>query len=409
LPEATLALERKKLIRPTAAPPFVHLGPFVSMSLLDRLMGRLRPGSRRAGGGGSVNLVEDINSSTRRPDDIGIHRAPDPMPWTVSRLERIVRRANAQSGDEQFLLEARHARHCLSRFWLGTPIDQLETLYAGAIGQVYRMLLMGVLPSQPLANDEQIWQQALADQLVKDFKAPERINLLLAAMPYCQRGQMRISEPAERLPGWLLADYASCFDDDLARQLSQPIGLLDQAIEPLAQPTGLAMPRPEAAAAEAVPLPAAPLPVLSAIRGQEGFGLFQSPEFVERMAGLINLYTIDRQDPEVRGELGNLRRLIGQLWLDVADEQLEDLYASPMGGVFRSLLASDFGSSPLEPEESEVRGSLTELAQDQGQPMYSQALLAVMMFYPQGSMELGAGKSDLPPWLQRDFGTLAGH
>ena len=400
-------------------PPFEHLGPFVSMSLLDRFMGRLRSGSRKASGSSSVNLVDDVSASSRRPDDIGINRAPEPMPWTVSRLERIVRRANAQSGDEQFLLEARHARHCLSRFWLGAPIDQLETLYAGAIGQVYRMLLMGVLPSQPLANDEQIWQQTLADRLMKDFKAPERINLLLAAMPYCQREQMGINEPAEHLPSWLLMDYASCFDDDLARQLSQPIGLLDQGIEPVPVsmpvpvpvPAELAMRQPEPSTAEAPPRPTAPLPVplLSETRGQEGFGLFQTPEFVERMAGLINLYTIDRNDPEVRRELASLRRLIGQLWLDVSGEQLEDLYCSPMGGVFRSLLASDFGSDPLEPEDRQVRGSLTELAQDQGHPMNSQALLAAMLFYAQGSMELGAGKNDLPPWLQRDFGTLAGH
>ena len=407
--EAIPAPEGQRISRPKAAQPSEHLGPFVSMSFLNRLMGRLRSGSRTASGSSSVNLVDDLNASSRRPDDIGINLAPEPMAWTVSRLERIVRRANAQSGDEQFLLEARHARHCLSRFWLGAPIDQLETLYAGAIGQVYRMLLMGVLPSQPLANDEQIWQQALADRLVKNFKAPERINLLLAAMPYCQRDQMRISEPAEHLPGWLLADYASCFDDDLARQLSQPIGLLDQGIEPLPVPAERAMVQPEPHAAEAPPRPSAPVPLLSETLGQEGFGLFQTPEFVERMAGLINLHTIDRDDPEVRAELGSLRRLIGQLWLDVADEQLEDLYCSPMGGVFRSLLASDFGSAPLQPEESQLRGSLTELAQDQSHPMNSQALLAVMMFYAQGTMELGAGKNDLPPWLQRDFGTLSGH
>ena len=254
---------------------------------------------------------------------------------------------------------------------------------------------------------------------MKDFKAPERINLLLAAMPYCQREQMGINEPAEHLPSWLLMDYASCFDDDLARQLSQPIGLLDQGIEPVPVsmpvpvpvPAELAMGQPEPSTAEAPPRPTAPLPVplLSETRGQEGFGLFQTPEFVERMAGLINLYTIDRNDPEVRRELASLRRLIGQLWLDVSGEQLEDLYCSPMGGVFRSLLASDFGSDPLEPEDRQVRGSLTELAQDQGHPMNSQALLAAMLFYAQGSMELGAGKNDLPPWLQRDFGTLAGH
>lgn len=389
------------------------------MALLDRLMARIRSGSRQGTGSTAVNLVDDDSATTRRPANIGISRAPDPMPWTVSRLERIVRRANAQSQDEQFLLEARHARHCLSRFWLGAPIDQLETLYGGAIGQVYRMLLMGVLPSQPLADDENNWQQTLADRLVKDFKAPERINLLLAAMPYCQRGQLRISEPAEHLPSWLLADYASCFDDDLARQLSQPIGLLDPGIAapPAAEAIGMAEPAATGieqppAAPEIPPPPVTeprPAPLLSDIRGQEGFGLFRTPEFVERMGGLINLYSIDRSDAEVRQELAKLRRLIGQLWLDVAGEQLEDLYSSPVGGVYRSLLASDFGNDSLDEADMTLRSDLTELAQDQHHPANCQALLTVMMFYPQGSMQLGSGRADLPAWLQQEFATLAGH
>lgn len=371
------------------------------MALLDRLMARIRSGSRQGARSTAVNLVDDDSATTRRPANIGISRAPDPMPWTVSRLERIVRRANAQWHDDQFLLEARHARHCLSRFWLGAPIDQLENLYSGAIGKVYRMLLMGVLPRQPLADDENNWQQTLTDRLVKDFKSPERINLLLAAMPYCQRGELRISEAAEHLPSWLLADYTSCFDDDLARQLSQPIGLLDPGIAP-----------PPGAAAPPSPSPAPtprPTPLLNDIRGQEGFDLFRTPEFVERMGGLINLYTIDRSDPEVRRELAKLRRLIGQLWLDLADEQLEDLYGSPVGGVYRSLLSSDFGNDSLDEADRTLRSDLLVLAQDQHHPANCQALLTVMMFYPQGSMHLGAGRSELPAWLQQEFDTLAGH
>lgn len=388
-------------------------------------MARIRGTSGRASGSAAVNLVDDDPGSAPRPANIGITQAPEPIPWTVSRLERIVRRANAQSHDEQFLLEARHARHCLSRFWLGAPIDQLETLYGGPIGQVYRMLLMGVLPSQPLADDETTWQQTLAKRLVNDFKAPERINLLLAAMPYCQRGQVRVADPAEHLPSWLLADYASCFDDELARQLSQPIGLLNQGIGPqsiaaeigmieteiggMASSPQTAEPEPEAITPP--PQPAAsplPVPLLSETRGQEGFGLFRTQEFVERMGGLISLYSIDGQDPEVRQELAKLRRLIGQLWLDVAEEQLHDLYNSAVGGVFRSLLASDFGADPLDTNDSDLRSQLTDLAKDQHHPISSQALLAVMMFYPQGSMGLGEGRADLPEWLQREFNTLAG-
>ena len=117
------------------------------MSFLRRLFGRpSAPAAANAptppGPGPSrrINLVaDDQPEPVTPPANIGIQGPPDPLPWTVARLERIVRRANANPADGQFQLEARHARHCLSRFWLQAPIDQLEALYGGPIGQVQRL------------------------------------------------------------------------------------------------------------------------------------------------------------------------------------------------------------------------------------------------------------------------------
>ena len=194
------------------------------MSFLRRLFGRPsaptaanaptppeRSASRR------INLVaDDLPEPVPPPANIGIQGSPAALPWTVARLERIVRRANASPADSQFQLEARHARHCLSRFWLQAPIDQIEALYGGPIGQVQRLLLHGTLPSQPLAADEEAWQQTLSQALLRDFSVPERLNLLLALMPYCPRGELQVGNAAETLPSWLLGDYASCFDPSLA-------------------------------------------------------------------------------------------------------------------------------------------------------------------------------------------------
>lgn len=137
--------------------------------------------------------------------------------------------------------------------------------------------------------------------------------------------------------------------------------------------------------------------------------MFEDPAYVDRMNGLINLFSIDPEDGAVRAELGHLRRLIGQIWLDVAPDNLEALYQTRMGQVYRSLLASNFGALAMNEEDLEFRSTLTSLATNVNHSAGCQALLAVMPFYPQGSMELGDGRSLLPGWLQREFSLLAGH
>lgn len=387
------------------------------MSLFRRLLGRMRfssnadptvrPGASSAGQP-LINLVADVEPEPLpAPPSLGIDSTPLPFPWTVTRLERIIRAANGRPTDPDLLLQARHARHCLSRFWLGAPIDQLETLYATPIGQVYRLLLHGVLRAQPLAADEAAWKQQLAQRLQDDFEVPERFNLLLAVMPYCDHGQLRLGQPAVQLPSWLISDYATCFDRSLLDQLDLPIGLLDPSGTPQLHGADQGPPIPPLAAS-APTAPPRNLPVLSAIRGREGFARFQEREFIDRMNGLINLYLIDRQDQEVVRELLELRRLVAQIWLDATSESLEPLLRSDFGQIYRALLASDLGAETVQAGDLEPRQLLTELAGDLRHPACSQALLAVMVFYPQGSMDLGDSRELRPLWLQQAFAELAG-
>lgn len=383
------------------------------MSFLRRLFGRSSapaaanaptpPGpspSRR------INLVaDDQPEPVPPPANIGIQGHPDPLPWTVARLERIVRRANANPADGQFQLEARHARHCLSRFWLQAPIDQLEALYGGPIGRVQRLLLHGSLPSQPLAADEVAWQQTLSQALLRDFSVPERLNLLLALMPYCPRGELQVGNALEALPPWLLGDYASCFDPSLADQLGQPLGLLDQ---PVAAPAGSSPAAPPAAVATATAAASA-LPQISPNSGSEGFALLQQDEVRSRMGGLINLFAVEPDNPEVLRELAALRRVLAQIWLDVTPTQVEELYRTPvMVDTYRGLLASDFGARLLEDGDKAHRDALLAVATDLNHPAYLQAMLAAMLFCPQGKMELGDRADRLPAWFQQEFPRLAG-
>jgi hypothetical protein len=381
------------------------------MSFLRRLFGRPsaptaanaptpseRSASRR------INLVaDDLPEPVPPPANIGIQGSPAALPWTVARLERIVRRANASPADSQFQLEARHARHCLSRFWLQAPIDQIEALYGGPIGQVQRLLLHGTLPSQPLAADEEAWQQTLSQALLRDFSVPERLNLLLALMPYCPRGELQVGNAAETLPSWLLGDYASCFDPSLADQLGQPLGLLDQPAPSAESPPPTPASRPPSAP------PATPLPKISPNSGSEGFALLQQEEVRARMGGLINLYAVEPDNPEVLRELAALRRVLAQIWLDVTPNQVEELYRTPtMGDTYRSLLASDFGARLLEGSDSAHRDALLAVATDLNHPEHLQAMLAAMLFCPQGKMELGDRAGLLPAWFQQEFPRLAG-
>lgn len=350
-----------------------------------------------------INLIREESSTVQvRPASIGIDHAPAVGGWTVGRLEQIVQRHNSQPADAEGQLGARHARHCLSSFWLAAPIDQLESLYGGPIGRVYRELLLGSLPSLPLAADESSWKEELARRLQQQFEAPERPNLLLAVMPYCAPGRMRLEDPSTSLPAWLLSDYARCFDPGLSPATGQPVGLLSSSQQ---TPDLVSVP-PLVTATP--PAPPAPLPRLSNLEGSEAFAPFQDTAFCERMFGLINLFRLDPTDAEVVEELRRLRRLMGQVWLDVTPASLEPVYQSPFGKVYRALLASDFGVLPLIAEEVSVRQDLTRVAVDDDHPAMARALLAAMLFIPQGKMRLGPGQERLPRWLRDEFGALAG-
>ena len=361
-----------------------------------------------------INLIGDLSGDQgSTPAPIGLVSAPPAAAWTVARLEQIFRRCNEHPTDPQAQLEARHARHRLSSFWLEAPIDQLEILYRGAIGRAYRELLLGSLPGLPLAPDEASWKEGLARRLQEHFETPERPNLLLAVMPYCAPGRMRLENPLTSLPPWLQAEYGHCFDPELLRLTPPPPGLLQPAAaSPNLTTTALAEPTEDQ---DQLPPPAPtpttwtePLPVVGELRGDEAFSRFQDSDFTDRMVGLINLFRLDPDDPEVIGELERLRRLLAQVWLDVSPASLEALYRSPMGMVYRELLASDFGALPTPAQDQGNVHALTEAAGDQEHPAMAQALLAVMPFHPQGRMRLGSGQDRLPVWLRDEFAALSG-
>ena len=335
-----------------------------------------RPTQRR------VNLLESPAERTKPPGRLGLDLDLQLRAWSATRLATIFRQAERQPSSDN-LLEARYARHCLSSCWLTAPVDLLEDWYVGSLGDLQRSLLSGPLPQQPLSPDEQQWRDRLARELEQRFEAPQRLNLVLALLPYYPPLTMTVEDPIEQLPEWLLRDYAVYCDPDLKVRLEGPAGYL-QPSEP----------------------DTAELPVLSERRGQEAMAWLEQPEIVNRLAALINLYGLDPADTATRTELAGVRNTLAQLWLDVVPAQLEPLYRSVVGQLTRSLIASGFSREDVAGDEPVIRRLLAAQLEDLSQPRAINSLLAVLLYVPLQQVEIEAGQQFVPAWLLADLQQL---
>ena len=324
----------------------------------------------------SLDLLSDSVPQVDLPTKAGIDPAVSIRPWSVARLEGIVREAGLHPSVIT-LQAARQARHCLSSFWLAAPADQLEGMYSGAIGDLQRLQLNGPLVQQALAIDEQRWRDQLSAELSSPEQKPRQLNLLLALMPYASPGQLSVREPLESLPNWLLGDYIAYCEPELESLLQEPVGLLEAAMEPDEKET---------------------LEPLTDHRGDVAMAWFQEEDALTRMTDFINRYSRDATDPEVLAELSGLRCVVAQLWLDVEDTQVQSLYASPVGLVTRSLITCNFGCELVDEQDQRARAALTP-------PESPAGLIAMLLFYPLGAVDV-ADVSSLPDWLAQELDTL---
>ncbi len=333
------------------------------------------------------------------------------VPWSVRRLQVIFQQLN-QTPNQQSVEDAQAARTCFMKFWLTAPVDFLEMLYDGPIGQAYRLMLGGVLPALPLSEADERCKMALTQRLHAAFGHHETTNLLLAVMPYYDLNAMRVADPLRQIPEWLLADYANRCDPQLKAKLLKRDALRGGAASgaPSPAPTALLGPAGQAGlrtfqgsgAAEGD----AALPVLAERRGADCLPLIQDNEFLGRMSGLINLYAIDPSDGELKRELSGLRRQVAQIWLDVDSEQLQALYRAPFGQLSQNLIGSGFAREPLSPEEDAARRRLGEIVAKMRHPRALNALMAALLYYPAGKVNLSEADSTLPAWLVQELNTL---
>ncbi|MCX5931372.1 MAG: hypothetical protein NTW83_05980 [Cyanobacteria bacterium] len=301
--------------------------------------------------------------------------------------------------------EAGASRERMTRFWLSAPVDQLEVLYAGSFGQVYRLMLNGLLPSQPLQDKEKQWKETLTQRLLSGFGSHETISLLLAVMPYYGLNGMRVAEPLQQVPEWLLFDYAQHCDAELTQFLAKR----GRAASPaLLAPAALAQPA-MAQPAGVVPAGGAPyteLPVLCEKRRDACMPLIRDNEFLGRMSGLINLFSIDPGDGEVKRQLSALRRQVAQIWLDVDTEQLEALYRTPFGQLTQNLIGCGFANVPLDGEEELLRAQLSQVVREMRHPLALNAVMASLLYFTPANVSFSGAESMLPPWLIQELSSL---
>ena len=337
---------------------------------------RLRNWFRRrlVGEQSRIDLVSPSKVMLTPPIRAGLDASTIPVPWSVARLQALFE-AFAHQPSSVSGQAARLARHQLSKFWLAAPVDQLKVLYEGDIGDLQRLQLTGPLVKQELAVDEIRWRDQLLQRLDDPDHAAERINLLLALMPYTPPRKLSVVDPSTTLPEWLLNDYCVYCEPDLAA----PIGLLGPA-------------KPQTSE------PATDIQPLTDRRGEDAMAWFRDEAVVARMQELIEGYITDRTSKDVLQELAGLRRVLAQLWLDVDPGQLQTLEQTTVGVVTRSMILSGFGAELVDDADAVTRQQLSSAGADFHSAGAPGNVMATMLFYPLTAVTFETTEG-LPLWF----------
>lgn len=330
-----------------------------------------------------VDLLGGAQTLFPPPRNLGLNLAPAAPAWSLQRLSTITQQLYQQPTVE-LMLEARYGRHCLSRFWLETPVDQLAELWRGKLGALQRELMASPLRQQPLSRDEWRWRHRLLESLKVSTPAPDRWNHLLAVLAYLDEQELPAGITAGELPTWLddISDW--CADAHIS-----PRALLS----------------PGAADSEPITFQ---LPRLISSDPQELLDHLSREEMQKRGLGLVRLLQVDPNDQEVLEELQALRLMLAQLLLDVAEDSLENLYRSAIGDLYRQLVQSSLSRQELSSHDQAHRDLLMQLLLEENTGRDDALLLAVALFHPIERIEINLESFELPTWMPGAWRELSG-
>ena len=325
-----------------------------------------------------VDLVDPEATVIDPPVRVGLSHFTPPQPWSTVRMQALFENATLQPSADSFQA-ARIARYRLSCFWVGAPVDQLRFLYEGAIGDLQRLELQSPIVKQALASDEQRWVNGLKHMLETPAERSRQLNLVLALMPYTKPGQLKLDDPLENLPDWLLPDYINHCQPDLSDQLNQPLGLLKPASDSVNESTLTIEP-------------------LTDRRGEEAMVWFRDDDVLAHMASLIQNYQDNQGIQEINAELNGLRSVVAQLWLDIEPVQLQTLWNSAVGEVTKALIQCGFGAEILDQQDQQARAYLVKRAEHLDVDDAPGIVLAVLLFHPPRGISFQS-TDGLPAWF----------
>ncbi len=117
--------------------------------------------------------------------------------------------------DHEIRDELQQLRLALSRAIEICPEDQLQTLWAGDLGDRYWAIVRSGIQSEALSADEQAAKDAAARKLTPSlgggFGQQGAVAALLVAMLYFAPGTMKVEGAEQKLPSWLLPGYQEIF------------------------------------------------------------------------------------------------------------------------------------------------------------------------------------------------------
>jgi hypothetical protein len=271
-------------------------------------------------------------------------------------------------------------RDALARFWLAAPDDLLPSLFASPLGEATKDLVRNLRPDSTFTPEQVSLRDAIGQQLQTGFQRPLAIQLLLANWLYSPPGLMKIANPQNNLPEWLLPAYLELYEAPLPSS-NDPV---------------------RAGAPQA---PATQLP-------QPDFGVFPATlqELVvnriqlNRMLGLSNLYYIDPEDREILQELRQIRLDLIAAIKRCPEDQLEQLWSTDLGDRYWAMVRSGVQVESLSAdEEHQKQWAASRLQPSQGggfgTPGSLNAFLVSMLLFSPGTMKVDGAEQKLPPWL----------
>lgn len=307
-----------------------------------------------------------MTSSTSAPwsNPLGVATAPLAGSWSASEL-LVVLGQPADRPDQESNRLARQARHRLSLFWLASPGDLLEQLYASDLGEAQRLCIRNPQLEGPLLVDEQLWRQQLQALLQASVGQATFLSYWLALMPYLKVGELRLDQPETVLPSWLLDDYRLLCEQN--------------------------------------PSVVDPLP-LTRKRGDAAIRWLHEDAVLARAVVLLNGFQLDPAAPAQAKELADLRSVVAQVWLDIAPEQLQGLFESPLGLLTRSLVTGGFNAVTINERQRAQAKALQEQLQKSSLEQVPQHLLAALLYEP--ALSLSCSEADLPGWFQEELRSM---